>query len=304
MILGFISFTLALLVEFGATIPYDLLMAFEWAHFLIFAAAMMYVGNALVASGAMEATMRSWRGAQTMTVDEAVDDMWDQAESVSCLQLKSKLPLLSRGWRQDIDYKLVRHIFLAEYGLPRSFDYLSYVKRILHRNVGHSIHIHVDTWMYIIGIVVTIVGGIWGFRFSVDNRADMEAFLENTTVADVQDLRVAGGLLANAVNSSMSAASGVNTTDVGGRRQLGGGGEASAYAQDTPQTTRWTIVICAVFGWVLVGVQVALTLSVEVAWQKIFTSKGVPNEADMEALEASMKGEILLIIWTFPTVVY
>ena len=35
MILGFISFTLALLVEFGATIPYDLLMAFEWAHFLV-----------------------------------------------------------------------------------------------------------------------------------------------------------------------------------------------------------------------------------------------------------------------------
>ena len=50
MILGFISFSLALMVEFGAHIPHDLLMAFEWAHFLIFACAMLYVANALLAS--------------------------------------------------------------------------------------------------------------------------------------------------------------------------------------------------------------------------------------------------------------
>ena len=50
MILGFISFILALLLEFGASIPHDLFMAFEWAHFLIFACAMLYVANALLAS--------------------------------------------------------------------------------------------------------------------------------------------------------------------------------------------------------------------------------------------------------------
>jgi hypothetical protein len=50
MILGFVSFILALTVEFGASIPYDLFMAFEWAHFLIFACAMLYVANALLAS--------------------------------------------------------------------------------------------------------------------------------------------------------------------------------------------------------------------------------------------------------------
>jgi hypothetical protein len=78
---------------------------------------------------------------------QAVDDMWNHAIAISCLQLKSKMPLVSRGWRQDVDYKLIRNIFLAEYGLPRSFDYLSYIKKILHRNVAHSIHIHVGTWM-------------------------------------------------------------------------------------------------------------------------------------------------------------
>jgi hypothetical protein len=50
MILGFVSFILALTVEFGANIPHDLFMAFEWAHFLIFACAMLYVANALLAS--------------------------------------------------------------------------------------------------------------------------------------------------------------------------------------------------------------------------------------------------------------
>ena len=234
--------------------------------------------------------MRSWRRAQHLSVDEAIEDMYAQADSVSCLKLKSRLPLFSRQWREDIDYKIVRHVFMAQYGLPRTFDYLSYVKRVLHTNVQHSIHIHAKTWLYIIGITLAIIGGVWFFRVTVDERSKL-----TDIIGEVRNITVIAGsttlnVLGNMTVEAQENAAAINTSDVG-RRQLGGGGGATvdaSYAKDTDQTTTWTIIVCSVFGWVLVVVQVWLTIGVQKVWAKIFDAHGIPNDPDLARLEASM----------------
>jgi hypothetical protein len=43
MILGFLSFALSMIVEFGAELDHTMLMSFEWAHMLIFTVAILYV---------------------------------------------------------------------------------------------------------------------------------------------------------------------------------------------------------------------------------------------------------------------
>jgi hypothetical protein len=238
----------------------------------------------------MEVTMRSWRQAQHLTVAEAIEDMYGQANSISCLELKSRLPLISQQWREDIDYKIVRHVFMAQYGLPRTFDYLSYVKRVLHTNVQHSIHIHAKTWLYIIGITLMIIGGVWVFRVTVDERSKLASMMEEasniTRIAGSAPFDALGNMTAQAQESVVA----INTSDVG-RRQLGGGGAASvdgSYAKDTDQTTTWTIVVCSVFGWGLVFVQVWLLMGVQKVWAKIFDAHGIPNDSDLARLEASM----------------
>jgi hypothetical protein len=251
----------------------------------------------------MEATMRSWRRAQNLTIEEALEDMYEHANSVSCLQLKSRVPLLSRQWREDIDYKLVRHMFMAEYGLPRSFDYLSYVKRILHKNVQHSIHIHVGTWLHIIAIVLLIITGVWTFRMTVDTRGAMSDLFDDVASGNMSSLADAGAATFNALenlgNMTAEAAASLNVSDAvaaeggGGRRQLGGGGGeeptvGGGYGADTDQTTKWTIVVCTAFGWGLVAVQVWLTVTVQHIWAKIFDARSITNEPDMASIEASM----------------
>lgn len=238
--------------------------------------------------------MRSWRLAQHLTVREAIEDMYEHAASVSCLKLKSRLPLVSRQWREDIDYKIVRHVFLAQYGLPRSFDYLSYVKRILHANVQHSIHIHAKTWFYIIGITLAIIGGVWLFRLTIDERSQLADLLDDAANITMATGAVTFDVVGNiTVEAQDSAAAGFNATDVG-RRQLGGSDGDDhptvdeSYAKDTDQTTSWTIVICSIFGWLLVYVQAWLTMRVQKVWAKVFDAHGITNEPDMASLERSM----------------
>lgn len=37
------------------------------------------------------------------------------------------MPLVGDGWRSDVDFKLVRLMFLHHYELPQCFDYMSCV---------------------------------------------------------------------------------------------------------------------------------------------------------------------------------
>jgi hypothetical protein len=74
MILGFISLSLLLSIEFDLIhyfhIDHVWLLSFEFAHLLIFAVAMIYVVNALVASHRLNITKRNWqRIANTETDD-------------------------------------------------------------------------------------------------------------------------------------------------------------------------------------------------------------------------------------------
>jgi hypothetical protein len=67
-------------------------------------------------------------------------------------RLMSCVPLATQGWRGGIDFKLIRLMFLHASELPQTFDYMSYVKRQLHVNIRHSVHIGAKTWAAMVTI--------------------------------------------------------------------------------------------------------------------------------------------------------
>jgi hypothetical protein len=249
MILGVLSFVLALSVEFGVHIPTLWLHSFEWAHMIIFAVAGLYLSNTILAIVGMEATFAEWVRAQNKSVKSTVDDLAAAAGK--------------RNWRADADFKIVRLIFLHEYSLPKVFDYMSYVKRKLHANVRHTVHITVGTWLCVAIIVSLLIAGVFGFRATADDREPLG-----------------------------------NATDDSHRRQLGGdaGGEpvcSTMYECESQLTARVTIGATAVVTWTVMFLELACVLVLSQKWKQVFQVKGIPTgadgAADADAVAASLK---------------
>lgn len=255
MILGVLSFVLAVSVEFGIHIPLLWLRSFEWAHMIIFAVAGLYLSNTILAIVGMEATFSEWVRAQNRSVQGAV------------LDLTAARAAGDANWRLDADFKIVRLIFLSEYSLPKVFDYMSYVKRKLHANVRHTIHIHVSTWLAVGMVVGIVVSGVLGFRATVDDRD------ESLTVA--------------------------NDTDGSRRRQLGGGdGSEDAtcgtmFECESKLTARFAIGATIAVAWTVMLLQLGCVRLLSHKWATVFEKKAVPiagsKGGDADAVAASLK---------------
>ena len=125
MILGFIAFVLTMFIEFGAKIPHHWLLAFEWAHLMIFAVAILYVANACLASWSMEKVRDVWHRGAMASVDNTCEELQLSQVFINSAWHKYLLkfvPLLGEEWRSQVDFKLIRLIFLHTYRLPQSFD--------------------------------------------------------------------------------------------------------------------------------------------------------------------------------------
>ena len=249
MILGVLSFILALSVEFGVHVPPAWLHSFEWAHMIIFAVAGLYLGNAIVAIVAMEATFAEWVRSQNKSVKTTVDDL--QAAHANG----------DGDWREGADFKIIRLVFLSEYSLPKVFDYMSYVKRKLHANVRHTVHIAISTWIVVAVLCGLIAAGVWGFRVTIDDREP----------------------LPNA------------TDDDSHRRQLGGGGGAAQcttmYECETELTARLAVATTGLFSWTFLVLQSLIVLLLNKKWDQVFEAKGIPigPGADAESMAVALK---------------
>jgi hypothetical protein len=84
-------------------------------HILIFFVAVLYVGNAVVASLSMEKTRAGWDRIANETLDDCLSGVTLHLERVDKSWIRkvvASIPTPSPGWREDSDYKILRFIFL------------------------------------------------------------------------------------------------------------------------------------------------------------------------------------------------
>ena len=161
--LGVLSFALFIIQDTSVVqINHDLLVAFEFAHYLIFFMALLFVLFALVSMRGCLATKRQWDTTAATSVHAV------------CVAYTRKLQRRtgSRGgcllsalglWdfhlqfcreQQAIEWFLLRVLFLREYGVQIHFDFAKYARKSLTHSIMRGIEITPATWAFMLACLL------------------------------------------------------------------------------------------------------------------------------------------------------
>ena len=173
MILGFISFSVVLSNEFDFWEYHSDLIAFEFAHLLVFGVSLFFVVTTIVASERLEVTNRLYTRIGNLNANVLADNLDRELKTMLEGANKAKphshwSPLwmsLKPGasiW-EDAEWKVMRLLFLKEFKIGAEFDYGDYVKRKLSSKLSHSLHVHPTTW----GLVMVCSLVFYGIRYWV-----------------------------------------------------------------------------------------------------------------------------------------
>ena len=152
MILGFISLGVVFSNEFHLWHDHDDLLAFEFAHLLVFGVSMVYVLTTVIASNRLHQTSNHWTRMGNADTDEMIDQLEAEiaagrGDSKGFGPLwKSTINIFSVDLWEDAAWKSLRLLFLEEFDLGIEFDYSKYVTMKLHHKLEHSLHIHPSAW--------------------------------------------------------------------------------------------------------------------------------------------------------------
>ena len=157
-ILGFISLGVVFSNEFHLWHDHSDLLAFEFAHLLIFGVSMVYLLTTVLACNRLEATSSSWKRIANSNVDELVQKLETEiaagrgdAKGFTPVW-KSTVNIFAVDIWEDCTWKALRLMFLREFDLGVEFDYSKYVTMKLQHKLEHSLHVHPSTWTLVMGI--------------------------------------------------------------------------------------------------------------------------------------------------------
>lgn len=163
-ILGFISLCVVFSNEFNLWHDHSDLIAFEFAHLLIFGVSMVYVLTTVVACNRLEATSKSWKRIANADTGELIVDLEKVIESGGGDPngfkplWKSSMNIFTVDIWEDCCWKALRLMFLREFGLGVEFDYSKYVTTKLYQKLAHSLHVHPATWTLVMLISLLFFG--------------------------------------------------------------------------------------------------------------------------------------------------
>ena len=150
--------------EFDLIHNHTLLIAFEFAHLLIFGVSLFYVLTTVVQTKRLNYTNREWKRIANRDTDDLVTELEAQCNA---MRAKGEAPVYGPLWKsmfapgvdiwEDCEWKIMRLIFLQEFDLGTEFDYSKYVKMKLITKLSHSLHVHPSTW----GLVCLFSAFIW-----------------------------------------------------------------------------------------------------------------------------------------------
>ena len=133
--LGLLSFALFIIQDTTPGISDDMLVAFEFAHYLIFFMALIFVIFALTSLRGSLATKREWDAAAAKSVHEVCEAytaklQWTQNSWVGRLVRACgglELYMAMTAEQQTLEWFLLRVLFLREYGVQIHFDFGKYL---------------------------------------------------------------------------------------------------------------------------------------------------------------------------------
>jgi Ca2+-binding EF-hand superfamily protein len=280
MILGFISLMVVMANEFSLIHDHTLFIAFEFAHLLIFGVSMFYTLTAVVTANRLAYTERQWKRIANLDTNTLVDRLeerlkeradddnhWSGFAPLWQSLLLDMVKVVDR-W-EDGEWKMCRLMFLREFGLGNEFDYSKYLKLRLHHKLGHSLHVHPTTWMLVCLSAFLFYIGSW-------IRAEEDP-------ADAGDAAVAAGSsLADMARDVITQQNNTNATNI--EEETGG------KLSETESVL--VIVVPAVLGWLLLGLQSFVLYKVKAGIHKMLQLKGLKNVHDLPEYLRKLNAEV------------
>ena len=206
MILGIISFSLFMFLEFDGVGKFYTgtqaglwIICFEFAHVLIFVMALFYIVNAIVSMTNLHHTQKGWDRCSNMSVPDLELNFNENKHGMSWsrdqMTLGKVFFFLSQPMH-DVEFRVLKAIFIREYGLSLEFDFSFYARMCFTDHIVEGIDISIVTWSSIFSTLM------------------MFYFAESLGKS----------------NEDILKADGTTATDTGDRRRLGGGGGAATAA--------------------------------------------------------------------------
>lgn len=143
MLMGVLSFGLTMF-EQAVEVSHEFKLAFEWAHTLLFLAAVVLVFLAMFLLFVVEKLSRSLHAME----NTKIQDLSSLVRSISPGHVEvSHTKVCAKRAGQ---FHAIRHEFLMQHNLPHSFDFTLYVHDILADVVVEFLEIHPESW----GVVI------------------------------------------------------------------------------------------------------------------------------------------------------
>jgi len=161
MILGFIAFAVILSKELEILVWNSAtLLCFEFCDLLVSITVLIYVANCAISSMTMAATQREWdRIAMTQT-SVIMKRTATHLDAVKHGSWRDKFlhwfPIFGTDWRHEADFKILQLLFELKFHMPVSFDYVSYIKRVLEGIVVSMANIKTYHWA-----LIMVMNGVW-----------------------------------------------------------------------------------------------------------------------------------------------
>jgi len=156
MIMGFISFGIFMAVQAGGVGHGETLVSFEFAHIVIFFAALIFVLTALV----------------FIFVTYRLKILYDRSASTTADHLLTEYAMARNSpwfhkmhwWggssklRDMMEFKMVHLHFQMVYDLPNDFNFASYMQECLDHYIMDLIEVHPSTWLFFLVLALLNLG--------------------------------------------------------------------------------------------------------------------------------------------------
>jgi len=148
MIMGFISFGVFMAVQAGGVTASDTLIAFEFAHILVFFSALLFVLSALGFIIFSARLKRIYEMCANRTADQLLTEY-------SLVRKSRKFHGLS--WisgvcelRDMMEFKIVHLYFQKIYDLPNDFNFAVYMQECLDHHILELVEVEPSTWLFLV----------------------------------------------------------------------------------------------------------------------------------------------------------
>ena len=275
MILGFIAFMVILLKELSVLHwNAETLHVFEFCDLLVSICVLIYVANCWVSSMTMSVTQREWDRLAMMPTSMVmahVDDYMAGVAASSWKRFQHKMPFMATQWRHEADFKVLQQLFSTHFHMPRHFDYVQYINRVLQGVVVSMANLTTLHW-----VLIMAINGVWWAAIKLGDEVFDANFTPDDHICLFATVCTNRRALAVVVaEDGCSNATLQEAVDIG-----------------TDETRSWMWLFIAV-GWFVVFLLWAILHSIDTRMKRVLASNGATEDSQITELLERTQRELL-----------